>query len=82
MDIVGGQDGGLFLGDAENLTFFRVEFHAIFGFPLLECVEVSLKDTGVVFCLYCAIEETIVSKQSNFGSFCQVFVNVVDVRQE
>ena len=45
-------------------------------------IEVSLEDAGVVYCLNCTIEEAIVSKQSDFGSFCQVFADVINVRQE
>ena len=62
MYIVVGQDRGVFFGDAKDLAFFRVKFHAVGSFPCLECVEVSLEDTGVVFCFYCTIEEAIVSE--------------------
>ena len=82
MYIVVGQDRGVFLGDAKDLTFFRVKFHAVGSFPCLECVEVSLEDTGVFYCLNGTIEEAIVCKQSDSCPFCQVFTNVVNIRQE
>ena len=63
MYIVVGQDWGVFLGDAEDLTFFRVKFHAVGSFPCLECVEVSLEDAGVFYCLNGMIEEAIVCEQ-------------------
>ena len=72
----------MFLGDTGDLTFFRVKFHAVGSFPCLECVEVSLEDTGVFFCLNGTIEETIVCKQSDYCPFCQVFTSVVNIRQE
>ena len=69
MDVVGYLDWSVFIGNPQHLTFVGVEFHLIFYFPRLECVEVFLQGCGILFCPNYPIQKAIVCKESDLYAF-------------
>ena len=75
-------DGVEFIGNSQNLTLVRVEFHFIWSLPSLEGVEVFLEYFRILTCPNGSVQEAVISKKSDFSAFWQVWVNVINVGKE
>ena len=82
MDVIIYLDTFRFIGNPQDLTLVRVEFHFVYEFPGLEGIEVFLQDGRVLFASNSSIEEAIISEESDVGVFGEVMVDVVDIGQE
>ena len=80
--MVGRNDGVNFVGDSQSLTFPGVEFHFPFLFPILEGIEVFLKDFRITGRVDGSIKEGIVRKKSYFSTRGQAFGDIIDVNEE
>ncbi len=63
-------------------TFLGVEVHLPFLGPCVELVQVVLENGAVLFFCYCAVDDTVVSKQSCSRSVSQVVSYIVNVYDE
>ena len=75
-------DAFRFIGNHQDLTLVRMEFHFIYEFPGLEGIEVFLQDGRVLFSSNSSIEEAIITEESDVGVFGEVTVNIVYIGQE
>ena len=82
MDVIIYLDASRFIGNPQDLTFVRVEFHFIYEFSGLEGIAVFLQDGRVLFGSDSSIQEAIISEESDVGFFGEVAVDIVYIGQE
>ena len=80
--MVGRNDGVNFVGDSQSSTFSGVKFHFPFLFPILEGVEVFLKDFRIMGRFDSSVKVGIVRKKSYFSTRGQAFGDIIDVNEK
>ena len=82
MDVVRMVNWVLSVRNPKDRTFVGVKLHFVFGFPLLEGVEVFLKSQSVGWISNGSIEEAVVSKEADFSARREILVYVIYVDEE